>query len=153
MLTPCNFPVFISKLSQCKIFELSASVLVSFANFNYFFNTWMVSESLSNFVLSSLKLCCNALIFFHKHVLLLTNIQKIIFFFFQRLTRLVKFLNSFCCAIILVSVQHSIMFFYSLLHIQMSGALQGFQFRFFLPIFLAYQPLVTYPLSDPVFHH
>ena len=49
MLTPCNFPVFISKLYECKQVELSANFLADFANFKSFYGTWMVLYPFCNF--------------------------------------------------------------------------------------------------------
>ena len=55
-LLSCDLSVIISKLSECKQVEFSAAVLGDFFLLRYFCSTWMVSESSSSFILSSLKL-------------------------------------------------------------------------------------------------
>ena len=48
MLTTCDLPVFISKLSEFKQVEFSGNFLADFASFNYLCSTWMVLATLSD---------------------------------------------------------------------------------------------------------
>ena len=96
----------------------------------------MVWAYFSAFSLSLLKLCCNSLSFFirmfHSSPISITSP-----FLFQHLTQLIRFFNSFCCAILLGRIEIFFMFFSQLLNIQTGGALQACYFyNFFAHQFL-----------------
>ena len=123
-LNHCSILVFIKKLSECNQFNSASVNLTSFVHFKYFYITWIVFSLLSYFCPFFNKNLLQWLKLFHKHVLILTNLHNITLFLFRHLKQLVNFCNSLYCTIVLGRIQRFIVFFFQLLHIQTSGALQ-----------------------------
>ena len=153
MLTPCNSPMFILKLSACRQVELSAAVIASLDKFKSLLSTCIISAYFSTFFISSLKFCCDASCLFPQECLAPHQFLYHQFFVVQSLTQLVKFFISFCCNIVLGNIQRFIILFSQSLHSNRRNYSGLIFLGLFCPRVLANQALGPSPLSKPVFHH